>query len=220
MATQRQNGIPLHGLPPAVRNALESLTSQERKFVIAYCTGARGNGTLAAQMAGIGRTWSSNGALASALTTRSDIRAAIDAWMEAYAMNAAELTWRIADMAQCNIGPFTEWDPKTKKVRVHVPSHEVWESHKHWVKSIEVDKDGYLTHVEVHDPMPAKTLLSKIRKLHSDSPIVALQFWTAKLSDEEVLEQMRELNGVQDDRTLPPGPPVQVVDVPQEKKKA
>lgn len=186
--------------------ALLACTPQEQKFVMNYVGKARGNATLAAQLAGIGGGYSAQASRASIMLRAPHVRKAVEAWMEAYAMSAIELTWRVKDMTYANVGPFTQWQSDGTPI-IKAPDEETWEAHKHWIKSIKCDpKTGKVIDLELHDPMVAQRELAKILKLYSDAPIIALAVYARQLSDEELLQQIAEARA-KDGEVFPPSSP-------------
>lgn len=181
------------GLPTKVQARLLPLNTKERLFVIAYCGKARGNATLASQLAGVGQTYATNASQGSMLLQSPPVRAAIDAWMDAFAVSAAQVTAGIADLAQANVGPFLEYNVGTQQLTVKVPDAETWESHKHWVKSVRADAEtGRVVHLEVHDALAARRELAKILKLYSDAPIFHFHLHLQQMTDDELLAQLAQ----------------------------
>lgn len=189
---------------------------------MAYCGRARGNATLAAQIAGVTGTYATQAAVGCRFMGDLRVRAAVEAWMEAFAMSAALLTASITDMAEANLGPFVEWQ-EDKSLLIKVPTAEEWEAHKHWVKEIEVDpKSGKVTRLTLHDSLAAKRDLAKILKLYSDAPINVgtLNVTLQRMSDEELLAELERVRGGGEEERLPStatrliGPPIQVVEAP------
>ncbi len=188
------------GLPKKLKAALDRLTPQERQFVMQYAGKARGNATLAAQLAGVSGPYATVASTASLMMQRPLVREALDAWYEAFAMNAAQLTASITDMIEANLGPFIKYDPKAKTIKLRVEDADTWEAHKHWIKSVEADpKTGKITRLVLHDAMAARRELAKVLKLYSDAPIFALHVHLRQLSDDELkaLWKQRQAEGPQ-----------------------
>ena len=202
----RQDGATFETLPPVVRDALLRCTPQQRRFVMAYCGRAAGNGQLAVQMSGNRSDYGTRASLSSQLLREEPVRAAIDAWMITFAQGAAEITARIADLARSNLEPFLEVQPvvavkkgRGKKattvtegggIRLREQSDESWARHAHWIKHVELDpKSGRVTKLQVHDPLKALDLMAKILKLYSDAPQVNLFLYLQSLSDADLLAE-------------------------------
>lgn len=198
------DGSILDALPPVVRDSLMRCTPLERRFVMAYCSRAAGNGQLAVKLAGNKSEYGTRASLASQLLRQETVRAAVDAWMTTFALGAAEITARIADMARSNLEPFLEIEPQvtTKKgrgkkatstttgggIKLRAQTDESWARHAHWIKNVEVDpKSGRITKLQVHDPLKALDLMAKILKLYSDAPQVNLFLYLQSLSDDDLL---------------------------------
>lgn len=204
MATSNDGSI-LDALPPVVRDTLTRCTPLQRRFVMAYCGRAAGNGQLAVKMAGNKSDYGTRASLSSQLLREETVRAAIDAWMTTFALGAAEITARIADLARSNLEPFLEISeptPAVKKgrgkkaqaaikggaVQLREQTAESWARHAHWIKNVEVDpKSGRVTKLQVHDPLKALDLMAKILKLYSDAPQVNLFLYLQSLSDDDLL---------------------------------
>ena len=192
--------LDLKGLPKTVQTALRDLPPKQQLFVMAYCGEARGNGSLAARLAGY--TQAASGFQSWQLLTMPQVRVAIDTWMDEFAMSAAELTARIADLALANPGPFAEVieevvgkgkNAKTTRVLRYDITPENWARYQHWVRAIEVDgRTGRVTKLLLHDAQRAMETLAKIRKLFNDAPQINLMVYLEKLSDEDLLKQLDE----------------------------
>lgn len=204
MATRR-DGTELKSLPPVVRESLLRCTPLQRRFVMAYCGRAASNGQLAVKLAGGTSDYGTRASLSSQLLREEPVRAAIDAWMTTFALGAAEITARIADLARSNLEPFLEVEPGTPgtrkrggkratrivlggAIRLREQTDESWARYAHWIKNIEVDpKTGRITKLQVHDPLRALDLMAKILKLYSDAPQVNLFLYLQSLSDDDLL---------------------------------
>lgn len=178
----------LRDLPKAVVEALDGLQPKLQRFVAAYCGEAHGNGALAAKIAGCPPTAAPQ--QAHDFLTRPQVRAAVDAWMTAYAMSAAELTHRIGDLAEANVGPFVTHDPATNELFYQV-TPDNWERYKHWIKEMDFNSKGKVTRLVLHDVQRAQATLAKILKLFSDAPIVNLTLYLAKLSDADLMKELQ-----------------------------
>lgn len=204
-------GINLSRLPTNVREAFTPLKPIERRFVVCYCSSARGNATLAARQAGvIDRTGNTGtfGSRTSALMYNPDVRRAIEAWMEAYALSAVELTYQLKDLAEVNLGPFVMRDELGNLV-VRTVSDDEWQAHKHWIKEIECSaKTGRVTRVVLHDALAARKELARILKLHTDQPIIALNLYLRGLTDEAILAKLMEIASTESRRGAPVGVPM------------
>lgn len=174
-------------MPTVVLRALASLTLKERKFVESYCGEARGNATLAVKKAGFKGTDNTLQTLGSQVKRRTHVYAAIQAWLTAYAMGAAELTRLITDMAGINPGPFVQLTAEGG-LQWHITA-DAWETYKHWVKAIEWDEKGKVRLI-LHDARSAQRDLAKILKLYSDAPQWTLHLHLQQLSDDEVLRRL------------------------------
>lgn len=178
--------------PPKLQAACQELNIQEYQFVCAYVGRARGNGTLAAQIAGIGGGYASQASRASILLQLPHVRRALDAWMQAFGMTAAELTWQLKDLCDINMGPFVQWQADGT-LQLKTPDEETWQAHRHWIKEIETDpKSGKIMRVQLHDAMVARKEMAKILKLYSDAPIFLFHMHLQQLSDAELLQQLSE----------------------------
>lgn len=178
-------------LPQAVREALKPLTPMERSFVEAYCGAARGNGQLAAKLAGVKGVYATQATRGSQMRHDPAVNAAIEAWMNAHQVSGIELTAQLIDLAQVNPGPFVELQ-KNGKLKVKVLSDDVWQAHKHWIKGFDVDVKGNVCKVFLHDAAAAKRELAKILKLYSDAPVFNFNLHLNQLSDEELLKEYQE----------------------------
>jgi hypothetical protein len=185
-------------MPVAVKQSLKALPPQQQRFVVNYCGPARGNGTLAAKLAGVKGEYQTVAARASQMLADERVRAAVDAWMTAYALSGAEVTAQLADMAQANFGPFLEFvedgdDPDGGgRLVIRLPDADTWEAYKHWIRAVEADPvTGHVTRVILHDALAAKRELAKILKLYSDAPIFNLTLYLQKLPDAQLMEQLR-----------------------------
>lgn len=193
-------------LPSSVWKHMKECSPQEQQFVVAYAGRARGNATLAAQMAGIGGSYSAQSSRASTMLRIPRIRSALDAWLEAFCMSAAQLTGQIVDMCQVNMGPFIQ-RLKDGTLKVRVPSDEAWEAHKHWIKGITCDpRSGQVIDVQLHDAAAARRDLAKIMKLYSDAPIITLQMQMSRMTDEEILRLASDDDAVDDGLGIPMAP--------------
>lgn len=181
-------------LPVMVKSALAECTPTQQRFIVKYCGEARGNGALAAKLAGVGRSggYMMYASRASQMLKEPKVRMAVDAWMTAYAMSAAELTYMLGDLARCNVGPFVELQ-KNGTLKVKLQNSGVWEAYQHWVKSVEADpKTGRVTRIHLHDPLAAMRELAKIMKLYSDAPIFNFYLLLQQMRDEELLAELEE----------------------------
>lgn len=179
-------------LPMAVQETLKALTPLEQRFVIEYCGRARGNGTLAATLAGCKGAKPTVATRASQMRHEPQVSAAIEAWMSAHALGATELTAKLIDLADVNPGPFTELQ-KDGSLKVKVLDDETWIAHKHWIKQIEVDpKTGTVTRLILHDSTHALRELAKILKLYSEAPQVNFNVYLQQLSDDELMKEWEE----------------------------
>jgi hypothetical protein len=186
-------------MPAVVKEALKPLPPQQQRFVVNYCGPARGNATLAAKLAGAQGNYQTVAARASQMLADERVRSAVDAWMTAYALSGAEVTAQLKDMAEANFGPFLEFvedgaDPgQGGRLVIRLPDEDTWEAHKHWIRAIEADPvTGQVTRVILHDALAARRELAKILKLYSDQPIVNLTLYLQKLSDSDLMGQLRE----------------------------
>lgn len=243
----------LDHLPPSVKAALEALTPYERRFVQLYCGPCRGNQTLAAQE--LRRTAKSRkkgnhgkqikrhvapvsyqtaASIGSQMLMRPHVRAAVNAWMDAMALSAAEVTFKIADLADASMAPFVQLVPEFGRKRkgskspapikgwsptLKLASDMDWHQHQHWIKKVRTHgKTGKIIELELHDRFAAAKELAKILKLTSDQPILALNLHFQQLSDDQVLHELKRAyaeiaearHGEGDPRALPPGPVVVV----------
>lgn len=186
-------------LPPRVQAALRKLTFMEQQFVVAYCTQARGNGTLAIQLIGKVGSYAMQASIASTMLHTLKVRSAIDEWMDAFAMTAAQVTSAVRDLAEANMGPFVKWDSTTKQLQVRVPDEPTWEAHKHWIKSIQCNEKGKVTEIQLHDRQAALREMSKILKLYSEAPIIGFHFHLTRMTDEELVRELELMEGTDDD---------------------
>lgn len=184
--------ISFKKLPMAVQETLKALTPLERRFVVEYCGRARGNGTLAATLAGVKGKKPTIATRASQIRHEPQVSAAIEAWMSAHALGATELTAKLVDLAEVNPGPFVELQ-KDGTLKVKLLDEQVWIAHKHWIKQLEVDpKTGQVTRLILHDSTAALRELAKILKLYSEAPTVNFNVYLQQLSDEELMKEWEE----------------------------
>lgn len=211
----------MQAYPQSVKDAFAPLTLMTRRFVLAYVGEARGNGTLACKIAGIEGTYAVRASRASTMLQDSQVREAIDAWMQAYGMSAAELTWGIADLIKANLGPFVEWQADGSLL-VKVPDEDTWEAHKHWIREIETDPaTGKVTRLVLHNSMEARREYAKIMKLYTDAPIFVFTQQVQKMPDDVLLKQLAEARSEETRMLgLPAGGPVAEVVAPEAKKTA
>ena len=187
--------VPLKDLPPAVRAALDACTPLQQAYVMHYCGEARFNGTRAAQLAGITGTYAAQASQSSNWLNELRVRAAIDAWVTAFAWSAAELTARLKDLAEANLGAFLEVDA-AGTVRLRTLTAAEWASHKHWLKHVDVDPEtGAVTRMEIHDSLAALRELAKVMKLYTDAPQLNLFLHLQRLSDAELLAELDAARG-------------------------
>jgi hypothetical protein len=199
--------IPLKDLPPAVRETLAQLTPMQRVYVAAYCGEARFNGTRAAQRAGVQGSYQACAAQSSNWLKEPRVRAAIDAWLTAFLWSAAELTGRLRDMAEANLGPFVE-RLKDGALRIRAADERDWEEHKHWLKAVECDPDtGRVVRIVLHDTQVSMRELAKIMKLYNDAPQLNLYAHLVSLSDDELRREIAEARKAEarEPLALPPG---------------
>ena len=220
-AGPRQTPRWLQQLPHAVAKALEPLSPYERKFVQLYCGDCHGNGVLAVQILrskrieNLGRklqsgkrapagkklvkqvSYSVAASTASMMLRRPHIRLAVNSWMEAFALSAAEVTSKIADLCYANMSPFVSIQSvgrgKKKKLvpMLSVHDEQAWHAHQHWIKEVETDKRGKITRLVLHDAFAAQREAAKILKVTSDQqPAMQLTMHFLGLSDDEVLEEL------------------------------
>ncbi len=223
-AKAQEKPIPktlLDRYPTQVAEALAPLTINQRRFVVMYCSDCRGNAVLAAKRAGLGTKKASYISLASNASTLLQmpaIRRAVEAWMQAFAYTAAEVTWRIKDMADINPSPFFEVNAEGQLVLKQKMDADDWDAFNHWVKEIEVDaKTGRVTRLVLHDRMIAHRELAKILKLYSDQPIFAFNLYLQQMSDDQLMTELMSARSEEAMMTgrvaasLPSGGPVAVV---------
>lgn len=215
-ATIPPDRLPQH-LPERVRTALQPCTVSERKFVLAYVGEARGNGALAVQLAKLTKTTqhvTTRSARANQFLQVPHVRRAIDVWFETFGITAAQLTAALADLASAHLGPFVTWDPVTKGLKVEVPDAQTWEAHRHWLKSVKVDKKtGMVTDIELHDTVSPKRELAKILKLYSDAPIMNAHFHYHQMTDAELLAEWDEVQRIRQLEAAGEVQPVDAVEV-------
>jgi phage terminase small subunit len=189
-SVKRRSRAQFRELPESVQKALAACTPAQQRFVIEYCSRARGNGQLAAQLAGIRGSYSTRASVASQYLSNPAVQAARDAWMSAYAMSAAEVTGRLADLARASMEPFVEVGPGGV-LRLRKQDDASWGAFAHWVRAVDVDPDtGRVTRVILHDALRATDLLAKIMKLYDDR--LVLQVFFQSMSDEALLEELRK----------------------------
>jgi len=193
---QAVEAVQLDTLPPSVKTALEACSPLQQSFVTMFCSpapyGARGNATLAAKMAGVSGTYSKIASMASQWRREPQVRKAIEAWMGAFAKTGIELTQELADMSECNLGPFLTKDKKGNRV-LKLPADDAeWEAHKHWIKAVDVDRSGRVTRLVLHDALAAKREMAKILKLYIDQPPINLNVILSRMSDDELVAQWKK----------------------------
>jgi hypothetical protein len=192
--------------PDSVKEALRPLSVQERKFVLAYVGEANGNGQLACKLAGIAveGAYINRAARASQMMKRQAIRNAIDAWFQAYALTAVELTAQVADIANASMAPFTQVEADGSIV-IKVSDDDTWAAYQHWIKEIECDpKTGRITRIVLHDAQGARRDMMKILKLTSDAPIFAMGLIAAQMTDADLLRALEEARAEEDKATRRP----------------
>lgn len=191
--------IPLKNIPPSVRSALEKCTPLERRFVVHYCTDANGNKRLAAQLAGVRagvaggkkhqKTYANR---ASQMMCKAEVREAVDAWTEEFALTKAQVTMMLGDLAQVSMEPFVQINADGT-LSVKAESVEEFQAHLHWIKKIKVDPEtGRVLHIELHDRRAALNDLARI--LNMIGPDNHLHFHLHKyrrMSDEALLADLR-----------------------------
>lgn len=182
-------------MPAAVKTALQACTPLQRRFITHYCGRARGNGSLAAKLAGLVKAGAhpvTVASRASQLLKEPKVRVAVEAWMTAYALSGAELTHQLVDLAQANLGPFIEISADGT-LRLKVRDDEAWEAYKHWIKAIKTDPaTGAVIEVVLHDALAARRELAKILKLYSDAPISNFYLTLRNMSDAELMQKLAE----------------------------
>lgn len=179
-------------LPPKVQEALRPLSVQHRKIVEAYVGPARGNARLACELAGIQRS-NPNAfyILAHRILNKPEVKAAVQAWLEAYSMPATEVTARITDYAHINAAVFYEVDPTSGKLKLKDKFDPVtWQACAHWVKAIKTDEKGNVIDLQLHSSFDALKELARIHKLigPEQQALLAVHVHLSKLSDAEILE--------------------------------
>ena len=183
--------VPLTTVPDAVKQALLACTPQQRVYVIHYCGEARRNQTLAAKLAGVPGSYHAQASTASGWMTDPNVRAAIEAWMDAFALSASEITHALADHAGAHLGPFVKVR-RNGQLEVQVKDDQTWQKYRHWVKAIECDPDtGRVIKVILHDRLTAMREMAKILKLYSEAPQLNMNFY-AQMSDEELYRELEE----------------------------
>jgi hypothetical protein len=218
-------GLRLEDLPPKVREAFAPLSVPERKFVVAICSDCNASATLAVVAAGICRanqTYPARASKAVRINRDPRIQAAKEAWMDAYALTGTEVTARIKARADTTPFPFYEAGKDGKlKIKEKITQEE-WEKYAHQVKEVRTNDEGVVVGLVLHDAFAAERELAKINHLYSDAPQFHFHAHLERLSDEELLRQLREARAeaeiAQGDAmpALPPGPPVVVIDPPKE----
>lgn len=246
----------LDHLPPSVKKALEPLTPYERRFVQLYCGPYHGNGAAAMQalrrkmqprkntgkkkqskLKGIKEvSYATAASMASQMLMKPHIRLAVHSWMESFAMSAAEVTYKIADLANTTIMPFTSLQPQGRRSKrtgqphswvpvLKVDDPEQWYANVHRIKRIRTHgKTGKIIDMELHDSFAAQKELAKILKLTSDQPILAVQMIFQQLSDDDVLAELKRAHdeisrgkfGEDFRGKLPAGGPIEVVEPKKE----
>lgn len=181
--------------------------------MLAYCGEARGNASLALKLSGFQdrKTDSSISSYGSQLARDPAIRKAIEAFMQAFAMSAAEVTWNIRDLCDVSPEPFFEvsaptldkegvvTDPGGKLTLKSTFDVDDWAKYARWVKAIQVDpKTNQVTHIELHDRAAALRDLAKILRLFTDQPIYAFNLYVNQMSDEELLREIMTARAEED----------------------
>lgn len=190
-------------LPDPVAEALAPLTPAERKFVIAYCTKALGNATRAAAIATGATTHRGQRSRGGKLVHKPAVRHAIGVWMEHDALTAGEVMGRLSDIATASLAPFLEDAPHLRFKPARDP---VWLAHEHWIRKLEFTDDGRVKTVELHDSHGALRDMAKVLKLFSDAPVVALHLHVQHLSDDELIQRMRDLDATDGPVAVLPAP--------------
>lgn len=212
-ATDEQ-GVPaylLREFPKPVAEAFAPLSVLERSFVMAYCGEANGNATLAARLAGDtnasddgSKSYLALASIGSQYLRRPFIRKAVDAWMQAFALSAAQVTHEWKLLTEVNPRPFFEITPEGKLQLKEKMSKDDWDAYAGWIKEVELDlKSGKVISVKLHDKMTALDKLSKILKLYTDQPIYAFNLYVQALGDSELLKEI-DLARVQELEVMDP----------------
>lgn len=224
-----RTGKTLESLPPKVKEAFVPLSVPERRFVVALCGDARGNGSLACVLAGICKpdaTRPAKGSKATRLMRDPRIKAAKEAWNDAYALTGTEVTAQIKELTEITPEPFYEVSKDGKLQLKEKIDPQEWERYAHWVKSVRTNEDGRVVGLELHDAFAALRELAKINKLYSDAPQYHFHAHLERMSDEELLRQLAEARAEEAlghgpaQLSLPPGPPVVDIPAPTEPPKA
>lgn len=144
---------------------------RRRLFVAHYLGQAKGNGTLAANLAG----YRSPRMAAARLMTNDDIRRAIVARLDECAMSANEVLARLSDTARSSFGDFLAFGPggePTVDLNRARRRGKLGNVKRLKVRTRKVDQGlgkppavETTVEVELHDPMPALALLAKYHGL-------------------------------------------------------
>lgn len=198
-------------LPPKVKQALEPLSVDERRFAVAFCE-CRGNRALAVVAAGIRKATDSfpnRASIGTRLARRPEVRSAINALLEQESLTGVEIVAAIKDTAEITPFPFYEVTTEGKLKLKQKLTQDEWERYAHWVKEIRTDEDGNVIELKMHDSYAAKRDLAKIKQLFTDAPVVNLQMYFSGMSDEQLMADLEEVHtsGVeaQQQKMLPAG---------------
>lgn len=144
------------------------MTSKERRFVNYYLGKAKGNGTLAARLAGYDHPRQ----LAVRLLSKVNIREAIESTLVLEAMDAAEVLSRLADRARSGAGDFLRFDPDAGPDKM--PALDLRKAKRRGqlgnIKKLKTSRAAgddplEVVEVEIHDSLPALALLAKYHGL-------------------------------------------------------
>jgi phage terminase small subunit len=145
---------------------------KERLFIKYYLGRAKGNATLAAQLAGYGSNANSSHVLGSRLLRKVTIREAIDAKLDKATMPDEEILARLAERAASSAEDFLTFSKDAAPDTL--PRLDLRRARRKGklgnIKKIKSTRSGdddphEVTEVEIHDALPALALLARIRGL-------------------------------------------------------
>lgn len=143
----------------------KALTPKERLFAQFYVGEARRNATKAAELAGYkADNRNSLRAMGSGLLTKVNVRAYIDAFLDATAMTQAEIVAEISDIARQDLTPYLE----DSGGELYLNYTKMKEDGKlHLIAGFEFNKQGDSIPL-IHSKLAALTLLVRINRMGGD----------------------------------------------------
>lgn len=163
-----------HGLP----EELIALKETHQRFVLYFLGQAGGNATAAAEMAGLGTSYSTSARIAHDLRRRPDVRAAIHALMAQELMGGQEIRWRLMRHATASMEDLLDLrDPDAPKLdlataerrgRLDCIKKLKIKTREHYTKDGDHDYTDTHVEVELHDPQAALDKLARLGGMYQD----------------------------------------------------